>query len=585
MIRKLIFSICMMCLVLVGCTDDNLMPSPQTPLPAKTVPVRLNLSTETYNTPPPQGETRAGRRNTVWSVSNKDMDIELLETPVTRGAAAAVDKENAIYNYAVLQFKGTTENALLYGKAIYPCPDGVIKTADVELKPTNTGTDGAVIKHRFVVITNVNDADLSSLATGSSTYSDLQKLHILKTGNPKFPLRDLTVSGASKETMIMCGLVDASIQVGEAKQLSIALRRTVAKVTFNIKTDNPAFNKLDNWDLILMSIPNKSYFNTLGRVAVFPAATDVKEYAAYGANVLTSPAGEALPLIGKSAYIPVNLQLSVATSTQFTRRDNAPIGGTYLQIMGREMMPPGTGPLPVVKDFVLYQIYLGSNLTTDFSVYPNYNLTYNIMLKGKSDEDTNVVRFIPGYFSGGLTAYDRNGNVVTDGSAVKWKYSKRLEAFFQDSKYTGYSSTQIEDLGRQDLRWQANGIFNNRGATSLTDGYANTKKLQKDNGFYLNYPAAQACYGGLNGLNGAGKDTFSWYLPSVSELIVTWISSASTAKQLSSGYWSSTALNDNSERAFIITNEGEVKTAPADSDSDRHYVRGFRDPDLLNAHQ
>lgn len=52
MIRKLIFSICMMCLVLVGCTDDNLMPSPQTPLPAKTVPVRLNLSTETYNTPP-----------------------------------------------------------------------------------------------------------------------------------------------------------------------------------------------------------------------------------------------------------------------------------------------------------------------------------------------------------------------------------------------------------------------------------------------------------------------------------------------------------------------------------------------------
>lgn len=579
MIRKLIFSICMMCLVLAGCTDDNLMPSPQTPSPAKTVPVRLNLSTEAYNTPP-QGETRAERGNTVWAVSNKDMDIELVETPVTRGVAATIDKENAIYNYAVLQFKGTTENSVLHGKRIYTCPDGVIKTADVELRPTNTGTDGAVIKHRFVVITNVNNADLSSLTTGSSTYSDLQKLHILKTGNPKFPLRDLTVNGVSKETMIMCGMVDASIQAGEAKQLSIALRRTVAKVTFNIKTDNPLFSELDKWDLILMSIPNKSYFNTLGRVAVFPAATDVKEYAAYGANVLTS--GEALPLIGKSAYIPVNLQLSVATSSQSTRRDNAPIGGTYLQIMGRKMMPPGTGSLPVVKDFVLYQIYLGSNLTTDFSVYPNYNLTYNITLKGRSDEDTNVVRFIPGYFSGGLTAYNRNGNVVTDGSAVKWKYSKRLEAFFQDSKYTG--KTDFEELGRQDLKWQANGTFNNRGATSLTDGHANTRKLQAQDVFYLNYPAAQACYGGLNGLTNAGT-SFSWYLPSVSELIGTWISSASTANQLSSGYWSSTALNDNSERAFIITNEGEVKTAPANSNTDRHYVRGFRDPDAVNANQ
>ena len=83
---------------------------------------------------------------------------------------------------------------------------------------------------------------------------------------------------------------------------------------------------------------------------------------------LTSTVGEALPLNGKSSYLPVNLQQSVAISTSGTRRDNAPIGGTYLQIMGREMSPDGVGSFPVVKDFVLYQIYLGKNLTTDFSV-------------------------------------------------------------------------------------------------------------------------------------------------------------------------------------------------------------------------
>lgn len=51
MIRKLIFSICMICPLLAGCTDDDMMPSSQTPVSSETVPVRLNFSTEAFNTP------------------------------------------------------------------------------------------------------------------------------------------------------------------------------------------------------------------------------------------------------------------------------------------------------------------------------------------------------------------------------------------------------------------------------------------------------------------------------------------------------------------------------------------------------
>ena len=584
MIRKLIFSICMICPLLAGCMDDDMMPSSQTSLSSESVPVRLNFSTEAFNTPF-QGDTRSGGESTVWSVSNQDMDIELVKTPVTRDAFAAIDKENAVYNYTILQFAGITETATLFGKNTYPCKDGVITTADVTLKATTTGPDGAVVKHRFVVIANVDGADLNTLQINASTYSDLQNMHISQAGNQDFPLHKVTVNGVKKEAIIMCGLVDATINTGEAKQLSIALKRTVAKVTFNIKTDNPAFSKLKDWDLILTSIPNKSYFNTLGRFAVFPAVDPLSQFSAYWFKPLTSPKGEALPLNGKSSYLPVNLQQSVATSTSGTRRDNAPIGGTYLQILGREMTPEGVGSFPIVKDFVLYQLYLGKNLTTDFSVYPNYNLTYNITLKGRSDDDTNVIRFIPGYFSGELKASDTsNGPLtsITDPSAVKWEYSRRLEAFFQDSKYTG--QTQVETIGRQDVRWQGKGSYDNRGATSLTNGYENTKKLEALTISFENYPAAQSCYGGLNGLNIAGNTSFSWYLPSVSELIGTWISSASIASQLSASYWSSTALGGKAE-AFIITNEGEVKTAPVNNDADRHYVRGFRDPDAVNAIQ
>ena len=85
----------MICPLLAGCTDDDMMPSSQMPLSSETVPVRLNFSTEAFNTPF-QGDTRSGGESTVLSVSNQDMNIELVKTPVTRDAVAAIDKESAV---------------------------------------------------------------------------------------------------------------------------------------------------------------------------------------------------------------------------------------------------------------------------------------------------------------------------------------------------------------------------------------------------------------------------------------------------------------------------------------------------------
>lgn len=586
MIRVLIFSICIICLPLGGCTDDNLMSSPSTPFPSKTVPVELTLNTMAYNTSL-SGETRAGGGSFVLSVSNPDMDIELVGTPVTR-AATAIDKENAIYNYTLLQFAGTTADATLYDIQTYSCPTGVIETKMVNLKLTTTGPGGTAVKHLFVVIANTIPADFNSLQVNSSTYSDFQNLNFAGNGNKSsFPLREINVNGVNKETMIMCGQVGAIIATS-GKQISIALQRTVAKVTFNIETDNPDFSKFTNWDVSLMSIPNKSYLNTVGREAVFPVTDSNNRSSAYWDKVLTTPTvGDPLPVTGKSLYIPVNLQQTVTTSTLLTRRSNAPTGGTYLQIMGKEMATGGTTTLPVVKDFLLYQIFLGKNLTTDFSVYPNYNLTYNITLKNKSEDDANIIKLIPGNFSGELVAYNSTGTSLTtvdDPDAVKWTYPDRIETYFMDSPYPWPlgGGNVIEDLGRYDLRWYAGSAYSNLGATSLTDGYTNTRKLQKTTSSYIYYPAALACYRGLNGLNYAGEQQFAWYLPSIGELIGTWISSSSMVNQQSPSYWSSTALQ-NIPQAFVITNEGEVKTVPVNDDGNRHYVRGCRNPDLFNA--
>lgn len=590
MIRILISLICMLCLIFGGCTDDNMMSSSPTLLPEKTVPVKLSLSTEAYNTPF-TGETRAGGGNSVLSVSTPDMNIELVETPVTR-AGRAIDEENAIYNYTILQFAGTTATSTLYGKKTYPCPDGVIDTKAVELKLTTTGSGGAAVKHRFVVIANVKPEDFNSLQENISTYSDLQNLNFGLNENQSFPLRELSMSGINKKTMLMCGLVDAVIATS-GKQIAIALQRTVAKVTFNINTDNADFSKFKSWDVSLMNIPNKSYFNTLGRTAVFPASDEKKLSSSYWNKVLTTPTmGDPLPIGGKSLYIPVNIQETVTTSTLFTRRSHAPLGGTYLQIMGREMAPEGTTSLPVVKDFVLYQIFLGKNLSTDFSIYPNYDLTYNITLKGRIEDDSNVIRLIPGKFTGKLVAYNSSTSDVplsstTDPTAVKWEYPQRIETYFTDSPYPylGAGGSVIEDFGRYDLRWYAGSAYSNSSATSLVDGYANTRTLQGNTTTYLYYPAALACYKGLNGLGNASQQQFTWYLPSIGELIGTWISSSSMVSQQSPSYWSSTALKNNVPQAFVITNEGEVKTAPVNDNSNRHYVRGCRNPDIVNVNK
>ena len=53
-----------------------------------------------------------GREDFVLSVSNSDMDIEIVGTPITRATPATViNEENAIYNFTVLQFAGTTADA------------------------------------------------------------------------------------------------------------------------------------------------------------------------------------------------------------------------------------------------------------------------------------------------------------------------------------------------------------------------------------------------------------------------------------------------------------------------------------------
>lgn len=579
MIKKTIVSVCITCLALGGCTEDNLLSDSRTPLSTEPVTVKLTLGIDDYNTSS-DDKTRMEEMPPVLKMSSPDMDVELVATPAVTRAASAIPEDNAIYSYMGFQFEGTTPNGKLIEKKFFTSPDGTIKTDEVHIKPTDPG-----VKNTIVILANVNESEFENMIVDSSTYENLQSLCMtLANDDGTFPRNKVTLpdNGGEKTGIVMCGRVSADIF--EGKQIYLSLKRTVARVTFNIKTTYQHFIDTEHtWNVSLMNIPTQSYYNIIGRKEIFPPESSTGDNShLFWTKPLTTVTA-ANPVIGTSPiYIPINLQQAVVTSTQSTRRDNAPSSGTYLQIIGTENNTvSGAENLNIIKDFSIYQLYLGTNFTTNYSVYANYDLTYNITLKGNSSNDTNVIRLIPGYFSGELTAYGANGAAlpsVNDANAVKWKYPNKIELYFSDGYYPTGSSSGTTTSGEMSLKWYAGAAFDKLGATSLTDGHQNTARLQAT-GTWEDYAAAYTCYRGTNGYDqGKPAEDIQWYLPSVSELIGTWISSSSTQKQLADSYWSSTA-NPNEDKAFVVTNEGKVYS---DAFDNKHAVRASQDPDKAN---
>jgi len=572
---------CIACLALGGCTEDSLLPDSRTPLSAEPVTVRLTLGIDDYNTSS-EGRTRVEEMPPVLSMSSPDMDVELVATPVvtraTPSPSAVITEDNAVYSYMGFQFDGTKPEGRLVERKFFTSPDGSIQTDEVEIKSTPAGQ-----KNMVVIIANVNESEFATMTVGSSTYADLQNLCMtLVTDDGIFPRNKVTLpnNGGERTGIVMCGQTAAEISAG--KQLYVSLKRTVARVTFNIKTTYQHFvDVAHTWNVTLMNIPTQSYYNVTGRKAVFPSESSMNKAGFFWTKSLATVSA-ANPVINTAPiYIPINLQQTVTTSTQSTRRDNAPTGGTYLQITGMEnKVVPGAVDLNIIKDFSIYQLFLGKNFTTDFSVPANDDLTYNITLKGNSQDDTNVIRLIPGYFSGELTAYNSSGVAlpsISDGTAVKWKYPNKIESYFSDGYYPEGSSSGTTAAGAKDLKWYAGAsLFNHYGATSLTDGHKNTELLQATSVPWEDYAAAYTCYRGTNGyVQGIPAKDILWYLPSVSELIGTWISSSTTQKQLAGSYWSSTA-DPSADKAFVVTNEGKVYS---DAVGNTHAVRASQDPD------
>lgn len=489
--KQIIYTISLV-LLLGACTDEKYdnRPSPEGGKPGELVPVKLALNTQPVQSPLSSGTKTEGTAVRSAQIG-KGVEISLEETPVTRSY------EDEIKNFQVFQFDGITPESKLVRKDF-------INSNSVEnvLLSNSSG-----VKNRIIVIANAGETTFNNMEEGSSTLADFDNKGISYTGDAfpsNYPLLDVGAGG----TITFTGSTD--MVVAPNKQADVMLYRSVARVKVNLSLSADMQNKgYTAWTYQFMKVPKKSFYHSIGRTADFPGKS--VGYADYATQQVSFPGSIDL-------YLPVNLQQSVPFTSPDRRVFNAPAGATYLQIMGMKM----TGS--VISRSVLYQIHLGSNFTDDYSISPNYSYTYNIRITGESDDDSRVIKFVPGYFSGALKTYTDSGGETTNPSrAFIWRYEKRFEVYIMDVNGTG------------GIQWQQSGTM--PALNDLMDGRQNTWSLKDNTG----YAALQKCIG-LNGGTPLTMDGLEWYMPSYGQALSIYVAGSSTLKTLpDTYYWTSTA--------------------------------------------
>lgn len=264
--------------------------------------------------------------------------------------------------------------------------DNVSVTLEVkseQLHPTRAITENDIEDVNIFIYTNTGDLKEHIYATGTSHKIDIApgQYSIYVAANIHRDMGDLSLSRlqtyaitapTDDGTLTMIGTDTFTID-GTTQVLSLSLKRHAAKIAYNITVD-PDAGDIEIASVQLCSIPDREYLITDTTGPTDPASgfhdTEIRKFpdgsqSAYGVfYMLSNRRGD----------------VSSITSQEQKNPDKAPKYASYLCIRGR------SGENKVV-DFV---VYLGSNMTTNFDVFPNEAHTYNITILSDSETDTRI---------------------------------------------------------------------------------------------------------------------------------------------------------------------------------------------------
>lgn len=280
---------------------------------------------------------------------------------------------------------GCQQPALSEGKE----KDNVSVTLEVkseQLHPTRAITENDIEDVNIFIYANTGALKEHLYATGTSHKIDIApgQYSIYVAANIHRDMGDLSLSRlqtyaitapTDDGTLTMIGTDTFTID-GTTQVLSLSLKRHAAKIAYNITVD-PDAGDIEIASVQLCSIPDREYLITDTTGPTDPASgfhdTEIRKFpdgsqSAYGIfYMLSNRRGD----------------VSSITSQEQKNPDKAPKLASYLCIRGR------SGENKVV-DFV---VYLGSNMTTNFDVFPNEAHTYNITILSDSETDTRITSY------------------------------------------------------------------------------------------------------------------------------------------------------------------------------------------------
>ncbi len=277
----------------------------------------------------------------------------------TSRSSSGID-ETAINEVCVFQFNGTAATSSLIAQTYY----NSLNPANLETTLIESSSDQTVY-----VVANMGDIT-SNYTIGTTTLSDFQ------TFTYSFATETSITSGGD---LPMVGTYTGATMPG---LYSLSLNRIVAKINLtcniNLTNSNDAFEMMTAH---ICQVPNLS--QTIGSTGIYPANTtsDAAKYIDYDIEDYTT-SGATL-----TWYIPENLKGTVPaiTSELDKSKENAPAYSTYIEIEGIYTFSGGGA------EYVVYRIYPGGNMTTNFDMQRNtyYNITTTI--RGINEADRRVL--------------------------------------------------------------------------------------------------------------------------------------------------------------------------------------------------
>lgn len=196
--------------------------------------------------------------------------------------------------------------------------------------------------------------------TNNNTWADRREVPTVEELNKQIMTfnNESDVYGGSNNNLLMIGNIDVDIIAGNDNNITINLKRMVAKINFRYRFSQETANKLDITKIVIINVPNTIKVGE--STPLYPTSLAACSY-----NEITSPQPETT----YTWYVPENLQGTTSNTDEKTKNEGVPPNALAIQLYIDSELDGSN---------YIYTVYPGENTVNDFNIKRNH--FYNVSL-------------------------------------------------------------------------------------------------------------------------------------------------------------------------------------------------------------